>query len=253
MVSHRIAVAFDVYGTLISTASISETLAVVLEISVEKADSLSAQWRTLQLEYSWRITCMKRYVSFRELTRASLLHVLALEGYVEPDQDKLEKLLMAYDGLPLFPDAAKGLGFLGLTSESPEASKMPNMKIVVFSNGSDETIKKAAADAKIDRLDGVVSVQPTSSFKPAPSTYHHLLSSLGSNSEEIWLVSSNPFDVVGVLGVGDPKLKALWVDRAGTGWIDQLGSVIGIVEPTKIVPNLEEAAIFLKRRSTSGA
>ena len=36
---------------------------------------------------------------------------------------------------------------------------------------------------------------------------------------DIWLVSGNPFDVVGAKAMG---MKAAWVDRAGSGWADQL-------------------------------
>ncbi len=36
---------------------------------------------------------------------------------------------------------------------------------------------------------------------------------------EMWLVSGNPFDVVGAKAVG---MKAVWVDRGGGGWADGL-------------------------------
>lgn len=35
----------------------------------------------------------------------------------------------------------------------------------------------------------------------------------------MWLVSGNPFDVVGAKAVG---MRACWVDRAGAGWVDGL-------------------------------
>ena len=35
----------------------------------------------------------------------------------------------------------------------------------------------------------------------------------------MWLVSGNPFDVVGARSV---SMKAAWVDRAGKGWTDGL-------------------------------
>ena len=53
---------------------------------------------------------------------------------------------------------------------------------------------------------------------------------------EIWLVSGNPFDVVGGKSVG---MNAIWVDRAGNGWQDSLlPNERG--RPTEIVKSLEE-------------
>jgi hypothetical protein len=50
----------------------------------------------------------------------------------------------------------------------------------------------------------------------------------------MWLVSSNPFDVVGARAVG---MKVAWVDRAGNGWQDRLGD-----GPTVVVKGLGEVA-----------
>lgn len=51
--------------------------------------------------------------------------------------------------------------------------------------------------------------------------YHYLCEEVGKKGkeEEVWLVSSNPFDVVGAKAVG---IKACWVDRSGVGWADRL-------------------------------
>jgi 2-haloacid dehalogenase len=49
-------VAFDLYGTLLSTASIAEKLAS--HFGQETADSIAAVWRKYQLEYTWRLNSM---------------------------------------------------------------------------------------------------------------------------------------------------------------------------------------------------
>lgn len=49
-------VAFDMYGTLLSTDSISKQLAVYLD--PDEAPSISALWRRYQLEYTWRLNSM---------------------------------------------------------------------------------------------------------------------------------------------------------------------------------------------------
>ena len=54
-----IVIAFDAYGTLLSTESIAQELAI--HFGNEKAGLLAASWRTMQLEYTWRLNSMRRY------------------------------------------------------------------------------------------------------------------------------------------------------------------------------------------------
>ncbi len=49
-------VAFDLYGTLLSTASIAQELSKVY--GDDKAKAMATQARTYQLEYTWRINSM---------------------------------------------------------------------------------------------------------------------------------------------------------------------------------------------------
>jgi 2-haloacid dehalogenase len=48
--------AFDLYGTLLSTESIASELAKI--VGDEHSKPLAALWRRYQLEYTWRITSM---------------------------------------------------------------------------------------------------------------------------------------------------------------------------------------------------
>lgn len=56
MSSNKTVIAFDLYGTLLSTESIAKELAKLF--GEEKAQSLAALWRRYQLEYTWRINSM---------------------------------------------------------------------------------------------------------------------------------------------------------------------------------------------------
>ena len=49
-------IAFDLYGTLLSTESVAKELAKIY--GDDKAQSLATQWRWYQLEYTWRINSM---------------------------------------------------------------------------------------------------------------------------------------------------------------------------------------------------
>lgn len=62
---------------------------------------------------------------------------------------------------------------------------------------------------------------------------------------DMWLVSGNPFDVVGARQAG---CQAAWIDRAGGhhgngGWNDRLGELVGGGHggPTVIVRGVDEA------------
>ena len=52
----NIVLAFDLYGTILSTSSIASELAK--HFGEEKAAAVAATWRTLQLEYTWRLNSM---------------------------------------------------------------------------------------------------------------------------------------------------------------------------------------------------
>jgi len=49
-------IAFDLYGTLLSTESIAKKLAD--HFGQEKASSIATVWRRYQLEYTWRLNSM---------------------------------------------------------------------------------------------------------------------------------------------------------------------------------------------------
>lgn len=57
----KIIVAFDLYGTLLSTASIATKLAS--HFGQETADSIAVIWRKYQLEYTWRLNSMRENAS----------------------------------------------------------------------------------------------------------------------------------------------------------------------------------------------
>jgi 2-haloacid dehalogenase len=55
----KILVAFDLYGTLLSTESIAKELAQ--HFGEAKAKSIAAVWRKYQLEYTWRLNSMSTH------------------------------------------------------------------------------------------------------------------------------------------------------------------------------------------------
>ena len=45
----------------------------------------------------------------------------------------------------------------------------------------------------------VVSADEMQSFKSNPAIYYHCLKRAGVSESDVWLISSNPFDVIGVI------------------------------------------------------
>jgi len=94
----------------------------------------------------------------------------------------------------------------------------------------------------------IVTVEEVQRFKPHPDGYYHLARKVGKSKDSmgnIWLVSGNPFDIVGARAVG---MQACWVDRAGSGWTDQL--VQGDAgKPTVIVSKLGEVIDAVKKHT----
>lgn len=212
----NIVLAFDAYGTLLSTSSIATKLGTHFGSST--ADTIATTWRKYQLEYTWRANSMGVYWDFSVITRRSLKHALAESG-VSLTDDQIEDVMAAYDNLSTFDDVQP------LLERLQEAA---DIKAVVFSNGTHEMVQQSITSSPdlgphSALFTDIISVDAMRKFKPAPETYVHLAEKVGKdpfNAEqmsEIWLVSGNPFDVVGGRGVG---MNAIWVDRAGTGWID---------------------------------
>ncbi|KAL6870506.1 haloacid dehalogenase [Trichoderma novae-zelandiae] len=229
-------IAFDLYGTILSTDSIVKTLAGFF--GDEKAKTIATQARRYQLEYTWRINSMGMYQSFGELTRWSFRHAAAEVGEeLSPEQE--EAVMSAYDGLDAFPEVEAALNLV---------AKSPSVEAYVFSNGTESMITSslstspslAGSSSSIFPASRVVSVDPLRAFKPDRRTYDHFakVANLDSQPSKLWLVSSNPFDAVGARAAG---WRSVWVNRnAKVGWIDGLSGAIGL-EPTMVVKGVDEA------------
>jgi 2-haloacid dehalogenase len=62
----------------------------------------------------------------------------------------------------------------------------------------------------LNRFRAVISVDDIKSFKPDPAVYAHLVHRVGFPTTSVWLISSNPFDVIGAKSYG---LRSAWVQR----------------------------------------
>lgn len=212
--------AFDVYGTLIDTQGVKVELERRLT-EPDKAAEFSRRWRDKQLEYSFRHGLMGAYVPFSQCTREALVFTdRALQtGLSDNDQDHL---MAVYAELPAFPDVVPALDQL----------RDAGMRCVAFSNGTADAVSALLKRAGVDQhMDDVVSVDDIKRFKPDPSVYAFLRTRLETRPEQTWLISSNPFDVIGAAHAG---LRSAWVRRSSDAPFDPWG-----VEPDMTVTDLE--------------
>ena len=184
------------------------------------------------------------YLDFSKFTRRALSHALAESG-VTLDDDQNAAMMESYDSLSAFSDVSPMLEKLKATT---------GIKSVIFSNGTHEMVSSSVKNSPdlspyADVFDGIVSVEDTRKFKPAPETYHHLAEKVGKDTHdakqmgEIWLVSGNPFDIIGGRAVG---MNAIWIDRAGNGWQDAMMPGQWN-EPTEIVTSLDQVVDVVKK------
>ena len=195
--------AFDIYGTLADVSGAAAGLARRLDGDAGRAGRISARWREKQLEYSFRRTLMGLDADFSRCTREALSFALNEAG-AEMDAEARGGLLAEYARLPLFPDALRALRSL---------SGRADMRLYAFSNGAAEAVRGLlSANNALDFFADVVSVAEVGKFKPSAEVYGHFLSRTGSRAEESWLISGNPFDILGAMNAG---MRAAWVRRGG--------------------------------------
>lgn len=211
--------AFDVYGTLIDTNGVIEALHKIIG---DEAGKFSGTWRDKQLEYSFRRGLMQYYENFAICTSQALDYTCALHKVSLTDKQKAE-LLGIYRILPPFSDVKEGLTLL----------KTAGFRLYAFSNGKADALEMLLENAGIrDLFLGVVSVDDIKTFKPSPGAYCHFLRQAKATGNSAWLISSNPFDVIGAISTG---MKAAWVQRSPEAIFDPWG-----IEPTITVNNLLE-------------
>jgi 2-haloacid dehalogenase len=220
--------AFDVYGTLIDTHGVVIKLQ---EFVGSKAEEFSRVWREKQLEYSFRRGLMRTYETFGVCTSQALDYTCNfLDVGITADQKAA--LMAEYRRLPAFDEVKESLAGL----------KTDGHSLYAFSNGTADAVETLLGAAGIrDLFDGVVSVDDRRTFKPNPDVYEHLLNTTAASAGDAWLISSNPFDVIGAVSYG---LRAAWVQRSNKSIFDPWG-----IDPTFTLASLRELGRFLDIRN----
>jgi len=167
--------AFDIFGTILDTSEIIQ------------------EFRTKQLEYTWLLTLMGKYMDFEEITKRALMHVLKSHH----EEHRFEEELRKWRNLKAYNDAI----YL------KDISKL--VDIYALSNGSvNEVREHLNRNGLLSYFKGIFSAENVKEYKPSPKVYKYFMSSI--RDEDAYLVSSNPFDVIGAKNAG---MKAIYVNR----------------------------------------
>jgi 2-haloacid dehalogenase len=189
---------FDAYGTLFD---VNAAAAQCRDALGDKADELSALWRTRQLEYTWLRSLMQEYVEFWQVTGDGLDYALAVLG-IEDDALR-QRLMDIYMRLDAYPEVKDVLTTL----------KAGGLKTAILSNGSPKMLAAAVENAGINEaLDDTFSVDSIGIYKPHPSVYQMAVDGLDVSPERICFMSSNAWDAAAAANFG---FRVVWVNRFG--------------------------------------
>ncbi len=216
-------VAFDMFGTLADTASVTDELAPACG---ERVGDVAAAWRAKQLEYMFRVTAMGQFPPFADLTRWSLVSALAESGFTL-SESQVGRLAGAYRRLRSYGDVRPAL----------TALREHGHTIVVFSVGPLAWLEELARSYR-ELVDDLVSAEQAGVYKPHPGIYRHLLTRTQAEPASAVLVSSNPFDIIGAGAVG---LRTVWCKRQPSALFDPWGS-----PPDYVITGLGDLAGLLR-------
>ena len=190
---------FDAYGTLFD---ISAPFIKYQYKLGDKTDNLANLFRLKQIEYTWLLSLMGKYLNFWDITEKALTY--AYEYNNIDDKTLKKRLLDECLKVQTFPDVKEILLHL----------KNRGFSVFILSNGTYEMIKFACHSNDMnDLIDKIISVDEVKIYKPHPNAYKLALEHL--KTENIVFLSSNSWDISGAINFG---FKTIWVNRKSDKW-----------------------------------
>ena len=212
-------IGFDVYGTLVDPVDMGRHLDA---LTGDKAKAFGQLWHDKKVEYAIRRGLMKEYQDFGVCTLQALRYCMQVFN-IELSEEAQQQLMAEFSNLEAFPDVVPGLAALRAKGHT----------LAAFSNGPENSVRSLLSKSGIlPQLHDVISVDDISTFKPSPRVYEYLMKRTGSSADNCWLISGNPWDVIGGKAAG---LKAAWLKRDPAKIFDPWG-----IEPDLVVKDLIE-------------
>jgi len=189
------ALTFDLFGTVLDLGG--SLTPFIDEFLKEKGSSADAgkfwqQWRYRQrIEQYQDSLVMLGHSGYLETARRAFVYVLGLNS-VEASKEEVDNFMEAWMELSPFPDVLPALQRLS-----------SRYKLVALSNGNAWFLDHLVANRINYDFDAVISVDAFGAFKPHPSVYRGAARILELGLEEIMMVSTNSFDVMGARMCGN--------------------------------------------------
>lgn len=203
------ALTFDLFGTVLDLGgSLTPHIEGFLK---EKGSSVDGgqfweQWRYRQrIEQYQDSLVMLGHSGYLETARRAFVYVLGLNA-IEASKDEVDTFMEAWQELNPFPDVLPAL---------PRLSE--RYKLIALSNGNSWFLEHLVANRIKYDFDAVISVDSFGAFKPHPSVYRGAARILELGLDEVMMVSSNSFDVMGARMCGN---RGAFVNREALPYED---------------------------------
>ena len=189
------AIIFDAYGTLFDVNSAAEKCKNKIG---DKWEPFANYWRTIQLEYTWLRSLMKRHKDFWKITEDSLDKSMKVFNI---DPSMRNALLDLYKVLSTFPEVNKTLNKL----------KEKNYKLAILSNGTPDLLNELVKSNKLENIfDDIFSIEQVKTYKPDPKVYNIPIAKYQIKKNEVAYLSANTWDVC---CSGNYGFNTVWVNR----------------------------------------
>jgi 2-haloacid dehalogenase len=196
------ALTFDLFGTVLDLGgSLTPAIARFLgeKGAAKDPGQFWQQWRYRQrIEQYQDSLVMIGHSGYLETARRAFVYVLRLNG-IDCTREEVERFMRAWQALEPFKDVAPALPRLAA-----------RYRLVALSNGDRSYLDHLVANRIQYDFDEVISVDAFGAFKPHPAVYRGAARILGLEPNEIMMVSSNSFDVMGARMCG---YRGTFVDR----------------------------------------
>jgi 2-haloacid dehalogenase len=206
------AVFVDVFGTLLSLASLADACEGVLP---GRGAELAARWRARQVEATWLRTTIGTWTDFEKVTAQAL--GVALEEVVGSAAQGVRvserrRLAVAFEGLPLADGAREALASL----------RAAGVVTGVLSNGTAGQLGRIVARHALgDVLDHVLSVDAVRVYKPDPRVYALAVGATSLPVDRIGFVTANGWDAA---GAGVFGFRVAWLRGEGSPPMPEVGA-----------------------------
>ena len=196
------AFAFDLFGTLVDTNSISKVFPKI-GVNLNDPRLFAEIWHSKQIQYALIMNVTGgKFEPFSQLSLRAL-RFSAKVFQLQLSAKQIYKVNEAKMNLNPFPDSKKGLEKL--------KAKSNRAIIAILSNGETSKTDKLLSNTGLRQyFDYIISAEDVKKYKPSSEPYTLASKRLGISISDICLVSSNLWDVAGGQAAG---MQTYWINR----------------------------------------